>query len=359
MRPDYFDLDRRPFPVTADHLRAVAKLTGGVCTDVHLRFMADVVQAGGCFTGLQAEVWLDSRCPNWAEGKADNQRLAERQRFLQPFFLPMFKARGKPRALAENWSIHPESDARFAHFCYTPLYAALGVGRPRDSRTDHTPGAWLSRLLVFDYLADLAEPWTWYGRAEDQVALLSALGLSSSLFPCNEFGKKGARTRRYMSPNLFLGLWGWRLRFVLPMPLPVMLPRQIPFFRSYAPVFAALRALGLCVEMVLVVRKSLRSHVVSWCRGRAVPPARPDRVRLAHTVEGYALRRAASQGDHQVIRVYGGREAFDRRLARIDDVVAAAPHEEAPMEVDVWHSGRLASAGWSVPDHLVWRRTGT
>ena len=332
-------------------------MTGGVCSSDHVAFISDVLQAGGCFTGGQAVAWLGQHFPGWADGRSPSQIEAEYREFVKPFFLPTFRGRTVLRGLAEMRSLYPDSHASFAQFTYTKLYRVAGLGRTTDHRSDLSSHGRLARLLVFDYLCSINEPWTWYGNSRRQTAFFWAVGVRSEAFPATFFGTGGSRKKAYFAQSLVVGVRGWRVRFVVPCPVPVRRIAQIAVFGNYGRLFGALRARGLYVELVLVFARRPDVYVGDWCRNQAVPPAREDRVRFAHFMELYTLKRCRSQDPGPVTAAYGGSDSLDLRLTAIEGILAGPSPAVAPMEVVLWHGNRFASDDWIVPpEHVLGAR---
>ena len=347
---DYFDPARRPPAVADEHVeRLVAYSEGGLDRN-QARFAASVMHLGGVFTSQQAARWLDLHARGWdaGEGDAACRRRSGRLRFLQDLFRE-YGARRRPSRLAVKHEL--AGAAPFAHFGSKPAYAAVGLENSRYRRLPPLPTA-MQRLLVHDYILETGDRWTWYGATPQKLALFDALGVSRDVLPGRDYAPRSATpgsgagvARRWFVDHVPVGVASWKLCFPFVLSEEGTVESAVARLRPYKRLWAALRALGLWVQVVVVGRSADTGDWERRVERYVSPPTGADRARVAAAVERYLLARFAADGVERVLRAYGGSSSARARLRELDQALGRAPAEGGAMAVEVWFSERLPAPG--------------
>ena len=345
---DYFDPKRRPPAVAGEHIDRLLALCEGGLDRSQAKFAAWVMHIGGVFTADQAAAWLDVESPDWDAGEGDPAAIRRngRTRFLQSLFRE-YGARQRPTRLAVTRQMR--GGGQFAHVGSKPAYAAVGVENSRYRRVPPL-GTAMQRLLLHDYALETMDRWTWYGSTEQKVALFDALGVGRDVLPARAYGDRRddvGTTTRYFPDHLPVAVGGWKVCFPFVFYEDRTVEAGVARLEPYRPLWAALRALGLWVQTVIVGRCGDRGD---WERRLAPyvdPPSGADRGRLVDQVERYLIERFEADGLGPVLRAYGGASGATERARELERSLGVESGEGGAMAVDVWFSERLSQGAWA------------
>ena len=344
---DYFDPKRRPLPVLPEHVGALQEFSENALDEDQARFAATVMHLGGVFTAEQAGVWLDGHRPGWdtGDGERDQRRKQCRTRFLQGLFLEYGSKHGRSR-LASTHQV--PSGGQFAHFGSRPAYQAVGLGGSRYRRLPPVQTV-MQRLLLYDYVLDTGDQWTWYAEMHQKLALFDTLGISRDALPSRDYASDrpgGGTTRQWFVDHLPVGVASWKLCFPFVFRERRTVDSAVSRLQSYGKLWAALRRMGLWVQVVIVGQYG----DPDWegRMGRYVSaPSRDDRQRLVNRVERYLIERF--RGDDNavaVLRAYGGEGGACARLRELEKSLPRLAVGSEAMAVEVWNSGRMSQDVW-------------
>ena len=360
---DYFDPRKRPVPVTDEHVAALRAFCDGCLDAQQASFAASVMHLGGVFTSEQAGVWLDANKPGWDDGEGDRKlrRKQARNRFLQSLFRE-YGSKKRPTRLASTHQL--PGGGQFAHLGSRRAYEAVGVGGSRYRRLPPVQTA-LQRLLLHDYVLQTMEVsavperpgrvgdarWTWYGAMDQKLALFDALGVGRDALPSRDYrgeGAGGGTTRRWFVDHLPVGVASWKLCFPFVFREERTVDAAVSRLAAYAPLWAALRGLGLWVQVVIVGQYGDRGDWERRVRRYVAAPSRDDRERLANRVERYLIERFRAEADGvAVLRAYGGEAGASRRLRDLEQSLPRLAVVSEAMAVEVWNSKRMSQHAWS------------
>ena len=346
---DYFDPERRPPPVTDAHVDALRAFCEGGLDLMQASFAASVMHLGGVFTSQQAAVWLDAHKPGWDDGDGDRRlrRKHARNRFLQSLFLEY----GSKKRVTRLASTHQlPGGGQFAHLGSRRAYEAVGVGDSRFRRLPPVQTA-LQRLLLHDYVLQTMNRWTWYGAMDQKLALFDALGVPRDALPSRDYcgeGAGGGTTRRWFVDHLPLGVASWKLCFPFVFREERTVEAAVSRLDPYCPLWAALRRMGLWVQVVIVGQYGDKGDWERRVRKYVVQPSRDDRERLANRVERYLIERLRAEADGvAVLRAYGGDPGARARLRDLEPAPSPPAVGSQAMAVEVWNSQRVSDQAWS------------
>lgn len=346
---DYFDRKKRPAPVTDAHVAALRSLCDNGLDDNQARFAASVMHLGGVFTAEQAAVWLDAHTPGWDAGDGDrNERRRQgRTRFLRSLFRD-YGSNKRPTRLASTHQL--AGGGQFAHLGSKPAYEAVGIGGSRYRRMPPVQTA-LQRLLLHDYVLQTGNGWTWYGAMDQKLALFDALGVARDALPSRDYcgrGAGGGTTRQWFVDHLPVGVASWKLCFPFVFREDRTVDAAVSRLEPYGPLWAALRGMGLWVQVVIVGQYGDRGDWERRVRKYVAPPSRDDRERLANCVERYLIERfRAEEGGGAVLRAYGGEPGACLRLRDLEKSLPRLAVGREAMAVEVWNSERMSQRAWS------------
>ena len=225
------------------------------------------------------------------------------------------------------------------------LYRALGAEHLRHRR-EASPAVVLRRLLSLDYVVERpAEPWL--ATEAEKVSALKATGAAEEALPRRVYrGRRDSRTR-YFAHKLPLALGAERATFVFVQAEDVTPSGVRTWGEAHAGLWAALRAAGRAVEVVVVGRDPERLAaaepvLAGWTKAR-VPAAEPERSAAADRgaqAEFVEIQAAVARGDLAALEEYGG---INGALSRMRDLSAAA--------------AGTAAAGTVITSGRTWRST--
>ena len=206
------------------------------------------------------------------------------------------------------------------------LYRALGAEHLRHRR-EASPAVVLRRLLSLDYVVERpGEPWL--ATETEKVAALQAAGAPERALPRRVYrGRRDSRTR-YFAHKLSVALDAERATFVFVQAEDVTPSGVRTWGEAHAGLWAALRAAGRAVEVVVVGRDLERLAaaepvLAGWMKAaEAAGPAAGGGTEAARAakVEFAEIQAAVARGDLAALEAYGG---INGALARIRDLSAA------------------------------------
>ena len=346
---DYFDPRRRPSPVADEHVDRLVSFCEDGLDRNQARFAASVMHLGGVFTSEQAGVWLDARIPGWDAGEGDRESLRRhgRTRFLQNLFRE-YGSKKRPSRLASTHRM--PAGGQFAHLGSRPAYEAVGLGGSRYRRLPPAPTA-MQRLLLHDYVLQTVDRWTWYGATGQKLALFDALGVDRDVLPSREYRGADAgsgTTRRWFVDHLPVGVASWKLCFPFVFCDERTVDAAVSRLKPYGPLWAALRRLGLWVQVVIVGQYGDPGDWERRVRKYVDPPSREDRERLANRVERYLIERVGAEGEGAgALRAYGGAPGVRARLRDLERSLPRLAVGSEAMAVEVWNSQGLSQPAWA------------
>ncbi len=228
------------------------------------------------------------------------------------------------------------------------LYRALGAEHVRHRR-EASPAVVLRRLLSLDYVLEHPAR-MWLATETEKVAALTAAGAPEAALPRRVYRGRQSAERRYFAHKLPISLDGTRATFVYVQAEDVTPTGFRSWGETHAALWAALRAAGCAVEVVVVGRDPERLAAAEpvldgWTRvsaasGAAAEP-RGEAAGRART-ELAALRAAVSAGDLAALADYGG---LNDALARMRELAADAgrtgPERPAITSGRTWRSRRV------------------
>ncbi len=348
--PDYFDPRRRPPAVADVHLDRLVSFCEGGLDRNQARFAASVMHLGGVFTSGQAGAWLDAQVSGWDSGEGERASLRKHgiNRFLQSLFREYGSTR-RPTRLASTHRM--PAGGQFAHLGSRPAYEAVGLGESRYRRLPPAPTA-MQRLLLHDYVLQTGSRWTWYGATDQKLALFDALGVARDVLPSRDYrgeGPGGGTTRRWFVDHLPVGVGAsWKLCFPFVFCEERTVGAAVSRLQPYGRLWAALRAMGLWVQVVIVGQYGDPGDWERRVDRYVDPPSRDDRERLANRVERYLIERLDGAADGAaVLRAYGGRPGAQARLRDLEKSLARLAAGPEAMAVEVWNSERLSQPAWA------------
>ena len=203
------------------------------------------------------------------------------------------------------------------------LYRALGAEHVRHRR-EGSEAVLLRRLLSLDYVLDhLAEPWL--ATETEKVAALTAAGAPEDVLPHRVYQGRRDACRRYFAHKLPLALDAERATFVYVQAEDVTVTAVRTWGETHAGLWAALRAAGRAVEVVVAGRDPVRlaaaeQVLAGWTRTPAAAGRPPDEAAADTRAELAAIRSALAAGDLPALDAYGG---VNGALARMRTLAAA------------------------------------
>ena len=223
----------------------------------------------------------------------------------------------------------------------------------------------LQRLLLHDYVLQTMERsaavgrdvragagrWTWYGAMDQKLALFDALGVARDVLPSRDYhgeGAGGGTTRRWFVDHLPVGVASWKLCFPFVFCDERTVDAAVSRLEPYGPLWAALRRLGLWVQVVIVGQYGDPGDWERRVRKYVDPPSREDRERLANRVERYLIERVGAEGEGAgALRAYGGAPGVRARLRDLERSLPRLAVGSEAMAVEVWNSQGLSQPAWA------------
>ena len=345
---DYLDPARRPPSVPEGGADALVGMCDPPINRGQAEFAAFTMYNGGVFVTGQVAEWLDARQPSWCADSDPQVRRQWATRWAMDLFLPSFPGGGR---LVTTKTITGVLERSFAHFAYTGAYRVLGI---RESRYRRTPnaGVVLQRLLLFDYVCSHLDPAvTWYGSSAQKEHLFTSLGLPRTVFPFTDFRSKttGAQTRRYFADHMPIGFSEWRVIFPIAFGDDYSLDSSITRLEKYLPLWTALRALGVAVEVAVVLQRVDAGEWQQRLSRYSRPQDRDDRLRTVTSVERYLIRRLQALRGPGLAATYGGAAGVRRRLSELDEALRVPVSLGGALSLDIWYADRLSTGPWAVP----------
>ena len=225
------------------------------------------------------------------------------------------------------------------------LYRALGAEHVRHRR-EASEAVVLRRLLSLDYVLDhLAEPWL--ATETEKVAALTAAGAPEDVLPHRVYRGRRDACRRYFAHKLPLALDAERATFVFVQAEDVTVSTVRAWGETHAGLWAALRAAGRAVEVVVAGRDPVRLEAAEpvldgWTRAPAASPPRLNEPAGNVQAEQATIRAALAAGDLRALAVYGG---VNGALARMRHLAAgkAGTGRSKPAVTSgrTWRSARV------------------
>ena len=203
------------------------------------------------------------------------------------------------------------------------LYRALGAEHVRHRR-EASEAVLLRRLLSLDYVLDhLAEPWL--ATEAEKVAALTAAGAPEDVLPHRVYEGRRDAQRRYFAHKLPLALDAERATFVYVQAEDVTATAVRSWGETHAGLWAALRAVGRAVEVVVAGRDPVRlaaaeQVLAGWTRASSAAGQPLDKTEADTRAELAVIRSALAAGDLRALDAYGG---VNGALARMRTLAAA------------------------------------
>lgn len=229
--------------------------------------------------------------------------------------------------------------ARLCMVAPRSLYRVLGAEDVRHRR-EASAAVVLRRLLSLDYVVDhLGEPWL--ATEAEKVLALTAAGAPEDALPRRVYRGRRDSRRRYFAHKLPVALDAERATFVFVQAEDVTPSGVRTWGESHAKLWAALRAAGRAVEVVVVGRDPERLAaagpvLVGWTRAPAAPDAGTMQGARAEFTE---IQAAVARGDLAALESYGG---INGALGRMREL-SAAPAGAGPAITSgrTWRSTRV------------------
>ncbi|MYN64922.1 MAG: hypothetical protein F4X11_07830 [Acidobacteria bacterium] len=251
---------------------------------------------------------------------------------------------GRPASVERTW----RGSTRLCMVAPRALYRALGAEHVRHRR-EASPAVVLRRLLSLDYVVDHpGEPWL--ATEAEKVSALEAAGAPERSLPRRVYrGRRGSR-RRYFAHKLPLALDSGRATFVFVQAEDVTPSGVRTWGESHAALWAALRAAGRAVEVVVVGRDPERLAaaepvLAGWTKAAAAGAAAEggaEAARLARA-EFAEIQAAVARGDLAALEAHGGINGALGRMRELSAAAAGAGGAVAITSGRTWRSKRVPS----------------
>ena len=239
-------------------------------------------------------------------------------------------------AVEEPWN---GSGLRLCRIAARPLYLALGAEHVRHRR-EATPEVTLRRLLSLDYVLDHLDA-SWLPTETEKVAALTGAGVPRHVLPGRLYQGAAEATRRYFVHKLPVALGAERATFVFAQAEDETPSGLSTWGGQHAALWAALRAAGRAVEVVVVGRDPVRLEAAErvldgWTRTPSTEAA------AAAPAEAASIRKAVAQLDLDALDAWGGLNgAIARGAALEEDLQRSASAEPAIVAGRTWRSRRV------------------
>ena len=294
----------------------------------HLNGRAAALEALG-WTGRDAE-WLALVCLHSGVflraqylaflGGAHREAAA---RFVERYRAWCSARAGRRAPVERAW----QGSARLCLVAPRSLYRALGAEDVRHRR-EASPAVVLRRLLSLDYVVDhLGEPWL--VTEAEKVAALRSAGAPEEALPRRVYrGRRDSRCR-YFAHKLPVALDSARATFVFVQAEDVTPSGVRTWGEAHAGLWAALRAAGRAVEVVVVGRDPERLAaagpvLAGWTKAASAASAATEAgagAARAARAEFAEIQAAVARGDLAALEAYGG---INGALGKMRELSAAA-----------------------------------
>ena len=228
---------------------------------------------------------------------------------------------------------------RVCRIAARPVYRALGAEHVRHRRTA-APAVVLRRLLSLDYVLEHPEL-PWLATEDEKVSALTAAGIPEDVLPRRVYGGAVGGQTRYFAHKLPLALDAERATFVFVQAEDVTASAVRTWGEAHAGLWAALKAAGRAVEVVVAGRDPERLAAAGKVlEGWTTAPS----VRaVSGAGELAALRAAVSTLDPEVLARNGGLDGVVARIAALEDEAAAESGAPTPAITRgrTWRSARV------------------
>ena len=225
------------------------------------------------------------------------------------------------------------------------LYRALGAEHVRHRR-EASEAVVVRRLLSLDYVLDhLTEPWL--ATETEKVAALTAAGAPEDVLPHRVYQGRRDACRRYFAHKLPLALGAERATCVFVQAEDVTVGAVRAWGETHAGLWAALRAAGRAVEVVVAGRDPVRLAAAepvldAWTRAPAAADERLDEAARGARDELAAIRTALAAGDLRALEVYGGINGALARMRHLAvDKAGNGRAKPAITSGRTWRSARV------------------
>ncbi len=240
-------------------------------------------------------------------------------------------------AVEEPWN---GSGLRLCRIASRPLYLALGAEHVRHRR-EATPEVTLRRLLSLDYVLDHLDE-SWLPTEREKVAALTAAGVPQHVLPGRLYQGAGKATRRHFVHKLPLALDAERATFVFAQAEDETPSGLSTWGGQHAALWAALRAAGRAVEVVVAGRDPVRLEAAErvlegWTRAPRAAGGAPESA-----AEIAAIRKAVAALDLAALEVWGGLNDAIARCAALEEASERSrPQGPAITAGRTWRSRRV------------------
>ena len=309
----------------------------------HLKDRAAALAALG-WTGADAE-WLAFVCLH--SGAFVRSQYLTFSGESHPMHAARFLTRCGGIVVEDSWN---GGAARFCRVIARPVYRALGAEHIRHRR-QASAALTLRRLLAFDYVLDHADR-PWLPTEDEKVTALRTAGVAESALPRRVYpgAHGGTGQTRYFVQKLPVALDASGAVFVYVLDSVLGLRT---WGASHAAVWAALRAKGRTVSVVLVGRPQDGLEAGETVLSQWTTAGPPDAHATGEAAELAALRLAVAETRTAALARYGGFEGAVQRLIQLEDqgagdvvagVVAGSSGDAADPQISagaVWRSDRV------------------
>ncbi len=239
-------------------------------------------------------------------------------------------------AVEEPWN---GSGLRLCRIAARPLYLALGAEHVRHRR-EATPEVTLRRLLSLDYVLDHVDA-PWLPTETEKVAALTGAGVPKQTLPGRLYQGAAEATRRYFVHKLPVALGAERATFVFAQAEDETPSGLSTWGGQHAALWAALRAAGRAVEVVVVGRDPVRLEAAErvldgWTRTSSTDAAPASPAEVA------SIRKAVAELDLDALDAWGGLNGAIARCAALEeDLQRSASPGPAISAGRTWRSRRV------------------
>ncbi len=240
-------------------------------------------------------------------------------------------------AVEEPWN---GTGLRLCRIVPRPLYLALGAEHVRHRR-EATPEVTLRRLLSLDCVLDHLDL-PWLATEREKVAALTAAGVPQHVLPGRLYQGVGKATRRHFVHKLPVALDAERATFVFAQAEDETPSGLSTWGGQHAALWAALRAAGRAVEVVVVGRDPVRLDaaeriLAGWTSAPRAAGAGPESAE-----EIAAIRKAVAALDLAALEAWGGLNDAIARCAALEEASERSrPQGPAITAGRTWRSRRV------------------
>ncbi len=240
-------------------------------------------------------------------------------------------------AVEEPWN---GSGLRLCRIASRPLYEALRAEHVRHRR-EATPEVTLRRLLSLDCVLDHLDE-SWLPTEREKVAALTAAGVPQHVLPGRLYQGAGKATRRHFVHKLPLALDAERATFVFAQAEDETPSGLSTWGGQHAALWAALRAAGRAVEVVVAGRDPVRLEaaervLAGWTRAPRAAAGAPESA-----AEIASIRKAVAALDLDALEAWGGLNDAIARCAALEEASERSrPQGPAITAGRTWRSRRV------------------